>query len=152
MISTALWLPILIASVAGMLSVRYIPQGKAYVLRRPGGHLRALPSGLHFALPVLERTSRKVSLTGSCVMLKGVGVHQRPVDARIYYQILDAVRAHAIIDQLDAMLRARTATLMEACEPVEAMRLAVPIKEQLNEHLRGHGVLVTRVELRTTPS
>lgn len=150
MISAYLWMPLVIASVVGMMGVRWIPQGQAYVLRRPGGQTRALAAGLHFSLPLLERITRKINLTGDCITLNAMQLAEHSVDARIYYQVLEPARAAAVIDQLEDILRRHAAELMQDCEPVETARLAPPIKQQLNQHLQSHGVLVTRVELRNS--
>lgn len=150
MISAFLWMPLVITAAIGALGVRWIPQGQAYVLRRPGGHTRALSSGLRFSMPLLERMTRKISLTGNCIVLDALPLAEDSVDARVYYQVLEPARAVAVIDQLEDILRRHATQAVQECAPVETARLAPPIRQQLNEQLQPHGVLVTRVELRSS--
>lgn len=150
MTSAILWMPLVIAAAVGVLGVRWIPQGQAYVLRRPGGQTRALPSGLHFSLPLLERITRKISLTGDCIVLGALPHGGESVDVRVYYQVLEPARAAAVIDQIEDILRRHATQLVQECAPVESTRLAPPVKQQLNEKMQAHGVLVTRVELRSS--
>jgi len=97
------WLMLLCAVAALIaLSIRRIPEGHAYTLRRVGGQLRTVGAGLHLVMPLVERVAHKIRLLNNVVdvqtsMLKG----------RVYFQVLDAERADAVIDAMADMLRQR---------------------------------------------
>ena len=58
---------LLVAAIVVLASVRRIPEGHAYTLRRVGGHTRTVGSGMHIVLPVLERVAHRIRLLGNVV-------------------------------------------------------------------------------------
>jgi len=129
----------------GSASVRRIPEGQVYALRRPGGHVRLLGAGIHFVLPLVERVAHKVSLAGSAVTVETDGLPR----AVVYYQLLDPARAGSAIGAMPNLVSNRTRQLLreEPAAPGNAMRL----KQRLNESLHDSGLLVARVDLRPMP-
>ena len=62
--------PIIVAAVGALIllalaSIRRIPEGHVYALRRVDGHVRIVGSGTHLLVPLVERVARKISLAGA---------------------------------------------------------------------------------------
>lgn len=138
---------ILFATVAalatlGSASVRRIPEGQVYALRRPGGHMRLLGAGIHFILPLIERVAHKVSLAGSAVTVDTDGLPR----AVVYFQLLDPARAGSAIGAVPTLVANRTRQLLREEQP--AAGNAARLKQRLNEALHDSGLLVARVDLR----
>lgn len=130
------------------VSIKRIPEGQAYTLRRVDGHMRTIGAGMHLVLPLIERVAHKIRLFGNVVDVGEVAVPGLgAVRGRIYYQVLDAARADAIIDEVGARLRERLPELVAAAPAQEAGERNRHLKSELNRHLRERGVLVTRVQL-----
>ncbi len=137
------------ATVLFVASVKHIPEGHAYTLRRMGGHMRTLGAGTHLVLPLIERVAHKIRLLGNVVDIGEVAAPGQNMTLRgqVYYQVLDAQRADAIIDEIGPRVRERLPELI-ACAPsqdCEARNLH--LKTELNRSLRERGLLVTRVQL-----
>ena len=131
-----------------LVSVKRIPDGHAYTLRRIGGHMRTIGAGIHVVLPLIERVAHKINLLGNVVEI----AVQSPSGAaalrgRVYFQVMDAQRADAVIDGMADLLRRRIPDLIgdNAQEDFAACNLR--LKAELNRDLRDRGLLVTRVQL-----
>ncbi|HET7931009.1 MAG TPA: SPFH domain-containing protein [Rhodanobacteraceae bacterium] len=157
MISSLTILLIAIAlALLGWLSVKRIPEGQVYTLRRLGKPAGTLTAGTHLVVPLLERVAHKISITGYTLsvdeQLDPASPAASSMRGRVWWQVLDPERADAVIDSADDMIRLR---LRDALQNVEAAASADPdnrsrnqrIKQTLNGSLRERGVLVTRVEL-----
>jgi len=138
------WLMLLCAVAALIaLSIRRIPEGHAYTLRRVGGQLRTVGAGLHLVMPLVERVAHKIRLLNNVVdvqtsMLKG----------RVYFQVLDAERADAVIDAMADMLRQRIPELATStCTEEDSAARNLHLKTELNRDFGERGVLITRVQL-----
>ena len=142
-------------AVLVLLSIKRIPEGTVYSLRRVDGHARLIGAGTHLVMPLLERVVRRIALTG-----RSLAIDERVVlDARsqlldlrgtVYWQVLDAARAEAVIERADELIRTRTLNAIRAVpapqsESAEARNQRM--KTALNDALRERGVLVTRVQL-----
>src|SRR5664279_5426357 len=88
-------------------SVRRIPEGHAYTLRRMDGHLRTLGAGMHFVLPLIERVAHKIRLLGNVVEIDPIAVpgQKATLSGQVFYQVLDARRADMIIDEVAPRVR-----------------------------------------------
>jgi regulator of protease activity HflC (stomatin/prohibitin superfamily) len=129
-------------------SIRRIPEGQAYTLRRVDGHVRTLGAGTHLVLPLIERVAHKIRLFGNVVEVGEIASPgQGPLRGKIYYQVLDAARADAIIDEVGARLRERLPELVAAAPAQDAAQRNLHLKTELNRSLRERGLLVTRVQL-----
>jgi len=125
-------------TTAVLVCLRRIPEGQAYTLRRVDGHLRTVGAGVHVVLPLIERVTHKIQLLGNVVDVAVPG-DQR---ARVFFQVLDARRADAVIDGIADLLRTRVPALV-----AQAATDAGALKVELNRELNTRGVLVTRVQL-----
>jgi regulator of protease activity HflC (stomatin/prohibitin superfamily) len=144
-----------LAAVVVALSVKRIPEGQVYTLRRLGKPAGTLTAGTHLVVPLIERIAHKISITGYTL-----AVDERLADdatdagnnlrGRVWWQVLDPERAEAVIDRADDMIRLQLRDAVQHAAAAEAQDLRSRnqrIKQTLNTSLRERGVLVTRVEL-----
>jgi regulator of protease activity HflC (stomatin/prohibitin superfamily) len=135
-------------AVLAFASIRRIPEGQVYTLRRVGGHTRVMHSGMHFMLPLIERVAHKISLTGSNVPVDGLVAAEQQYRGIVYFQVLDPARADRVIDGIDGLLQERTRSLFaDAALPEAADSRRQWLKQSLNSDVRDRGLLVTRVDL-----
>lgn len=138
------WLMLLCAVAALIaLSIRRIPEGHAYTLRRVGGQLRTVGAGLHLVMPLVERVAHKIRLLNNVV-----DVQTSALKGRVYFQVLDAERADAVIDAMADMLRQRIPELAAStCTEEDSAARNLHLKTELNRDFGERGVLITRVQL-----
>ena len=146
--------PIVVMALLGatvllfVVSIKRIPEGQAYTLRRVDGHMRTLGAGTHLVLPLVERVAHKIRLFGNVVDVGEVATPDHaPLRGKIYYQVLDAERADAIIDEVGSRLRERLPELVAAAPAQDVASRNLHLKAELNRSLRERGLLVTRVQL-----
>jgi regulator of protease activity HflC (stomatin/prohibitin superfamily) len=157
MFPTLAILPVLMMlALLAVLSVKRIPEGQVYTLRRLGKPVRALTPGMHVIVPLVERVAHKISISGYTLAVderidRGDTEQARTLRGRVWWQVLDPERADAVIDRADSMIRTRLRDAVRDSE--EAFRTQdlrvrnLDLKQTLNGSLRERGVLVTRVEL-----
>jgi regulator of protease activity HflC (stomatin/prohibitin superfamily) len=145
---------LMFAALVVGLSVKRIPEGQVYTLRRLGKPAGTLTAGTHLVVPLIERIAHKISITGYTL-----AVDERVAEntagsgtlrGRVWWQVLDPERADAVIDRADDMIRRYLREALEKVETVVTQDLRSRnqrIKQTLNGSLRERGVLVTRVEL-----
>lgn len=142
-------------------SVKIINQGYEALVERLGKYRRKLKPGINFTFPLLdtivwEETTREQMLdiepqeaiTRDNVSLK--------VDAVIYWQILDLVKAYYAIDNVEKAIKNLVLTTlrseigqMELEETYSSRKkLNQALLQPLDEATEGWGVKVTRVEVR----
>lgn len=139
------WLMLLCAVMALIaLSIRRIPEGHAYTLRRFGGQMRTVGAGLHVVVPLIERVAHKIRLLNNVV-----DVQTGALSGRVYFQVLDAERADAVIDAMADMLRQRIPELAaSSCTEEDIAARNLHLKAELNRDFGERGVLITRVQLK----
>lgn len=138
------WLMLLCAVMVLIASaIRRIPEGHAYTLRRFGGQMRTVGAGLHLVLPLVERVAHKIRLLNNVV-----DVQTGALRGRVYFQVLDAERADAVIDAMADMLRQRIPELATStCTEEDIAARNLHLKAELNRDFGERGVLITRVQL-----
>lgn len=139
-----------LAAIAALAfaSIRRIPEGQVYTLRRMGGHMRVVRSGMHLMLPLIERVAHKISLTGANVPVDGLVAADQRYRGIVYFQVLDPERADRVIDDVDDLLQDRTRSLFaDAALPETSDGRRQWLKQSLNSDVRERGLLVTRVDL-----
>ena len=141
------WLMLLcVVAALVVLSIRRIPEGHAYTLRRVGGQLRTVGAGLHLVMPLVERVAHKIRLLNNVV-----DVQTSALNGRVYFQVLDAERADAVIDAMADMLRQRIPELAAStCTEDDSAARNLHLKAELNRDFGERGVLITRVQLSAT--
>ena len=148
MLSPMILMALAAIAVLAFASIRRIPEGQVYTLRRVGGHTRVMHSGMHFMLPLLERVAHKISLTGANVPVDGLVASDQQYRGIVYFQVLDPERADRVIDDVDGLLQSRTRSLFaDASLPESADGRRQWLKQSLNSDMRERGLLVTRVGL-----
>lgn len=134
-------------TTALLICLRRIPEGQAYTLRRVDGHLRTVGAGVHLVLPLVERVTHKIRLLGNVVDIAAPAA-DGDLHGRVYFQVLDARRADAVIDGIADLVRARTPALVAQDSAAnDAVAQSAHLKAELNRELNPRGVLVTRVQL-----
>ena len=129
--------------------VRRIPEGQVYSLRRVGGHTRFVGAGMHFVMPLIERVSHKMSLSGSSIEVRASLSNGEGCSASIYFQVLDPQRADNVIESVDTLLHERTSDLLgSSALPADPLERRAWLKHGLNSEIRERGLLVTRIDLR----
>ncbi|MBU6476970.1 MAG: hypothetical protein KGQ32_03460 [Xanthomonadaceae bacterium] len=143
-----------LAAVVVALSVKRIPEGQVYTLRRLGKPAGTLTAGTHLVVPLIERIAHKISITGYTLAvderMADDATDARNLRGRVWWQVLDPERAEAVIDRADDMIRVQLRDAVQHAATTEAQDLRSRnqrIKQTLNTSLRERGVLVTRVEL-----
>ncbi|MGH8117539.1 MAG: SPFH domain-containing protein [Rhodanobacteraceae bacterium] len=155
MISALTLISFLCASaVVAALSVKHIPEGQVYTLRRLGRPAGTLAAGTHLVVPLIERIAHKISITGYTLAvderMAGAAPDAGSLRGRVWWQVLDPERADAVIDRADDMIRLKLRDAVQHAETTaqqDARSRNLRIKQTLNGSLRERGVLVTRVEL-----
>jgi regulator of protease activity HflC (stomatin/prohibitin superfamily) len=149
MLTPMLVLLLLCASAALFASVKRIPEGHAYTLRRVDGQVRTLGAGTHLVLPVIERVAHKIRLLGNVVDVGEVAApgQKATLHGQVFYQVLDASRAEKIIDEVGLRMRERLPELIASAPGQDAATRNLHLKTELNRSLRERGLLVTRVQL-----
>lgn len=133
--------------VLAWMCLRRIPEGQAYTLRRVGGHMRTVGAGIHVVWPLIERVAHKIRLLGNEVEI-AARIPGGEINARVYFQVIDAQRADALIDDLAELLRQRIPELtLGTCDETDPALRATHVKAELNRDLCERGVLITRVLL-----
>jgi len=136
-------------TVMALVCVKRIPEGQAYTLRRLGGHLRTIGAGTHLVLPGIERITHRIRLLGNVVRIEHLPVEPaaRICDGSVYFQVLDAERADAVIDRFDTLVRGCLSELVVDTAGEDSTARNSRIKAELNRALGDRGILITRVQL-----
>jgi regulator of protease activity HflC (stomatin/prohibitin superfamily) len=128
-------------------SVKRIPEGQVYTLRRIGGQTRTLGAGMHFKWPLIERVSHRIRLFGNVVPIDLPLAHGQSLRGTVYVQVIDPARADPLIDTIDVVLRERLAALVSDAGPDPARTDPGRLKVALNREFADRGLLITRVQL-----
>ncbi len=134
------------AVLAVLACVRRIPEGHAYTLRRFGGQMRTIGAGTHLVMPLVERVAHRIRLLGNVVSFQRLQVAQQRYSGSVYYQVLDAERADAVIDNVDNLVTGCLRGLLDGPSEDDAARNA-RLKGELNRQLGERGLLITRVQI-----
>jgi regulator of protease activity HflC (stomatin/prohibitin superfamily) len=141
MLTTILIATTFVAFAVAAASVRRIPEGQVYSVRRLGRSPALLTAGTHVVLPVIDRVFHKIDLGGQVLRFDG---------GTVYWQVLEPEVADEVIDEAPEMIRSNVvAALRDASTAHQVDRRAVgtQLKHTMNGSLRSRGMLVTRVEL-----
>lgn len=138
----------LIATLAA--AIKRVPADQVHSLYRRGKPYRLLPSGMHMALPLIDRVAHRIHLGGQVLRFEEPLPDAHDVRGTVYWQVLEPERADAVIDQADQLIRGGAlAALRDEPEVLGAncRDLGSRLKQSMNGALRERGMMVTRVEL-----
>ena len=141
MLTIALLTSVLLASALAVASVKRVPEGKVYSVRRYGRTPALLSAGTHMVLPMLDRIAHKIDLGGQVLRFDG---------GTVYWQVLEPAAADPVIDEAPELIRSNVVAALRDTATGHALdRRAVgtQLKHAVNGSLRARGMLVTRVEL-----
>lgn len=145
---------LMLLALIAIVSIKRIPEGQVYTLRRLGKPAGTLTAGTHLVLPLIERIAHKISITGYTLAvderLDPKSAAAPTLRGRVWWQVLDPERADAVIDRANDMIRGRLREAVSSADAAADQDLRSRnqrIKQTLNDILRERGVLVTRVEL-----
>jgi len=140
-----------VCALAALACIRRIPEGQAYTVRRFGGQIRAVGAGIHVVLPGVEHIAHRIRLLGNVVDIGRIpAAGERSYGGQIYFQVVDAERADAVIDRVDTLLRGCLPGALSAGVEEDAPARNQRIKAELNRQLRDRGILITRVQIAET--
>ena len=127
------------------MSVKRIPEGQVYTLRRMGhASPRLLKPGTHWIWPVIDQVAHRISLGGHALPLDSDG---STPSGTVFWQVLEPERADAIIEQAESMIREHVRRHAAALPQADPVQRNAALKQHLNQALTAHGILVTRVRL-----
>lgn len=139
---TITFLAIVLATcVLAVASVKRVPEGQVFSVRRVGRTPALLSAGTHVVLPLFDRITHKIDLGGQVLRFDG---------GTVYWQVLEPAAADPVIEEAPELIRTNVvAALRNAATAHAADRRAVgtQLKHAVNGSLRARGMLVTRVEL-----
>ena len=155
------YLPLALAAVIGLSSVRITRQGRSVLVERLGTYTRTLEPGFTLLAPFVDMPVSDQSLKErvldvppqGCITKDNVKIS---VDAVVYWQIIDHYKSHyAVADLKSALVNL---VLTQIRSEVGRMDLdeTFSARQEVNEHLLREldgatdpwGIKVTRVELR----
>ena len=144
---------LMLTAATAALSIKRIPEGQVYTLRRLGKPAGILTAGTHVVVPLVERIAHKISITGYTLAVDERMEPPHPavqtLRGRIWWQVLDPERADTVVDLADDLFRLGLRDAVQGADATDSDLRSrnLRIKQTLNGSLRDRGVLVTRVEL-----
>ncbi|WP_369925541.1 SPFH domain-containing protein [Xanthomonas sp. NCPPB 2632] len=141
MLTTTLIATTLIAFAFAAASVRRIPEGQVYSVRRLGRAPSLLAAGTHVVLPMIDRVAHKIDLGGQVLRFDG---------GTVYWQVLEPEAADEVIDDAPELIRSNVVAALRdssTAHQIDRRAFGTQLKHAVNGSLRSRGMLVTRVEL-----
>ncbi|MDA3913908.1 hypothetical protein [Oleiagrimonas sp.] len=148
--STALVFLLVAAALTLGLSVKRIPEGHVYTLRRMGRPSpRLLRAGTHWVWPLIEHITHRISLAGHALDLDARDESGHSVHGTVYWQVLEPERADPVIDRAEVMIREVATQALTGFNPTgdDNTARAQALKHHLNGVLGAHGIFVARTRL-----
>jgi regulator of protease activity HflC (stomatin/prohibitin superfamily) len=141
MLTSILIATLVAASALAVASLRKVPEGQVYSVRRPGRSPRLLTAGTHLVLPLIDRVTHKIDLGGQVLRFEG---------GTVYWQVLEPEVVDEVIDEAPEMIRRNVVAALRdtaTAHPADRRAVGTQLKHAVNGSLRARGMLVTRVEL-----
>ncbi len=144
-----------------LMTVKVVPQQKAYVIERLGKFYTVLQPGINFIIPFFDRAAYKLSLKENaidipeqiCITKDNVQVR---MDGVIFIQVIDAKKAsYGISDYKFAVIQLAQTTMRSEIGKIdldksfeERMTINRAVVESIDEAAIGWGVKVLRYEIK----
>ncbi|MEX1828414.1 hypothetical protein [Luteibacter sp. CQ10] len=141
MLTSILLATLVAASALAVASLRKVPEGQVYSVRRAGRAVRLLTAGTHLVLPLIDRVTHKIDLGGQVLRFEG---------GTVYWQVLEPEVVDEVIDEAPEMIRRNVVAALRdtaTAHPADRRAVGTQLKHAVNGSLRARGMLVTRVEL-----
>ncbi len=151
----------LLVLVVIMMSVKVVPQQRAYIVERLGKYHSTLQPGINFVVPFVDRMAYKHGLKEQaydiqeqiCITRDNVQVR---VDGVIFLQVIDPMKAsYGINDYVFAVTQLAQTTMRSEIGKidldktfVERMAINIAVVEAIDQAAIGWGVKVLRYEIR----
>ena len=160
--STAAWLFIaVIVLILVVANIKIVPQAHAYILERVGKYAGTWEVGLHFAIPIIDKVSRKISLKEQVVDFPPQPVITKDnvtmqIDTVIYYQVTDPKLFTYGIDRPIMAIENLTATTLRNIIGDMELDQTLTSRDVVNTSMRTildeatdpWGIKINRVELK----
>lgn len=144
-----------------LMTVKVVPQQRAYVIERLGKFYAVLQPGINFIIPFFDRAAYKLSLKENaidipeqiCITKDNVQVR---MDGVIFIQVIDAQKAsYGIADYTFAVIQLAQTTMRSEIGKIdldksfeERMTINRAVVESIDEAAIGWGVKVLRYEIK----
>ncbi|MFC4728659.1 SPFH domain-containing protein [Coralloluteibacterium thermophilus] len=137
-----------------VLSARWVPEGQVHTVHRFGRYARALPPGIGFVIPGIERIAQRISLIDHHLEVPAPALGSDGTSADLYFQILGPRQAGSALEQVDAVMRQHAdAALSELAQTrtddQHAPSLSEALKSALNRRVSSMGLRVIRCALHS---
>lgn len=143
------------------LSIRFVPQNRAYVIERFGKYNRTIEAGLKFIFPIIDVVAYDRSLKEQAVDVPSQGAITRDnisltVDGVLYFRVLDPYKAsYGVEDYAFAVTQLAQTTMRSEIGKIELDKtfeerdqLNANIVSSINEAAAPWGVQVLRYEIK----
>ena len=156
-----LFVIIIILIIIVISNIKIVPQAHAYVVERLGAYNATWGTGLHFAVPIMDRISRRISLKEQVADFPPQPVITKDnvtmqIDTIIFYQITDPkLYAYGVENPIVAIKSLTATTLRNIVGDLE-LDETLTSRETINAKMRTEldvatdpwGIKVNRVELK----
>jgi len=143
------------------VSIKFVPQNRAYVVERFGKYNKTMEAGLNFLMPFIDKVAYDRSLKEQAVDVPSQGAITRDnitlvVDGVLYLKVLDPFKAsYGVDDYVYAVMQLAQTTMRSEIGKMELDKtfeeresLNVNIVAQINEAAAPWGVQVLRYEIK----
>ncbi len=143
------------------VSIKFVPQNRAYVVERFGKYNKTMEAGLNFLMPFIDKVAYERSLKEQAVDVPSQGAITRDnitlvVDGVLYLKVLDPFKASYGVDNyIYAVMQLAQTTMRSEIGKMELDKtfeeresLNVNIVAQINEAAGPWGVQVLRYEIK----
>ncbi len=158
----ATWIFIaVIVLILVVANIKIVPQAHAYILERVGKYAGTWEVGLHFAIPIIDKVSRKISLKEQVVDFPPQPVITKDnvtmqIDTVIYYQVTDPKLFTYGIDRPIMAIENLTATTLRNIIGDMELDQTLTSRDVVNTSMRTildeatdpWGIKINRVELK----
>lgn len=143
------------------LSIKFVPQNRAYVIERFGKYNTTLEAGINFIIPFIDIIAHNRSLKEQAVDVPSQGAITKDnisltVDGVLYFRVVDPYKAsYGVEDYTFAVVQLAQTTMRSEIGKMELDRsfeerdtLNVNIVRAINEAAEPWGVVVLRYEIK----
>lgn len=143
------------------LSIKFVPQNRAYVIERFGKYNKTIEAGINFIVPFMDRVAHDRSLKEQAVDVPSQGAITKDnisltVDGVLYFRVLDPYKAsYGVEDYSFAVTQLAQTTMRSEIGKIELDKtfeerdqLNVNIVHSINQAAEPWGVQVLRYEIK----